>query len=77
MYATIVYNYQHQITLSLLHSQLEPKRGNEKSIMQCAYEYQNTVQYLCAINRVRMLHNVVRLVDICQANGSGMDLRYL
>ena len=65
MYATIAYTYQHQITLSLLHGKLEHKKGNDKSIMQCAYEYQNTVPDLRAINRFRMLNNVVSLADIC------------
>ena len=47
MYATIAYNKQNDIQLSLPHEQLTPKRENDKAIMQCAYELFTGTSELC------------------------------
>ena len=77
MYATTEYNYEHTIKLSLPHGHLKPHRVHDKSIMQCALELFEDVFELRSVNRVRMFHNVVSLVEISLANGRGLDHKYL
>ena len=38
IYTTILYNNKYEILSSLLHGQLESKRGNDKSIIQCTFK---------------------------------------
>ena len=71
LYATIAYTKEHDILLSIPHGQLEPKRNNDKEIMQCALDLFDNQSDLKAINRVRILHQVVSLADICSADGCG------
>ena len=77
LYATIKYNSDNDIELSLPHGYLHPQRGNDKAIMQCAIEFFDSVSELRAVNRVRVQKNVVSLADISLSNGSGLDKRFL
>ena len=45
--------------------------------MSVAAQYTTTTTELRAINRVRMLFNVIHLSDITMANGIGMDQQFL
>ena len=77
MYATIAYNKENNITLSISHGQLKPKREKDKEIMQCAMDFCKKDADLKVINRVRMVHQVVSLADISLADGSGLDKKYM
>ena len=77
MYATIEYNYEHTIKISLPHGQLKPHRAHDKPIMQCALDLFEDVYELRSVNRVRMVHNVFSLTEISLANRRGLDHRYL
>ena len=71
MYATIAYNNEHNISLSIPHGKLDAKRTNDREIMKCALDFCDKQSDLKAINRVRMLHQVVSLADISSVDGSG------
>ena len=45
--------------------------------MQCALDFCDKPSDIKAINRVRMLHQVVSLADISFADGSGLEIKYL
>ena len=77
MYATIAYNNEHNISLSIPHGKLDAKRTNDREIMKCALDFCDKQSDLKAINRVRMLHQVVSLADISSADGSGLEIKYL
>ena len=59
--------------MSIPHGKLEPKRENDKESMHCALEFCDKHSELKAINRVRMLHQVVSLADISFADGGGLE----
>ena len=66
-----------QIKLNIPHSTLQPQRKNDQSIMSLATQYSTSTTTLRAINRVRMLHEVVHLSDITTANGKTLDTAFL
>ena len=77
MYATIAYNHSHNISISISHDSLSPQRVHDQSLMSIASTYTKNTTELRAINRVRMLHNVIHLSDITMANGRSIEIQFL
>ena len=77
LFATICYNFKHNIQISSQHAELEPSRVNDKSIMSCALTLFSNSTDLKAINRVRCQFGVVHVSEIIQADGRRLDSRYL
>ena len=77
LFATIKYNYDHNITLHVKHSTLEPQRCNDHSIMSLAMHFSTNASDLRSINRVRMQLNIIHLSDITTANGIGLEKGFL
>jgi len=73
LYSVCSFNNEHEISLSIGHAQLHPKRINDRALMEMASEFLQSTSELRAFNRVRMLHNVVSLADITSANGKKID----
>ena len=66
-----------EIMINVPHFNLGPQRKNDKAIMELATRYSKSTTILRAINRVRMLHEVVHLSDITTANGKTLDTAFL
>jgi len=73
LYSVCAFNNEKEISLAIHHAQLHPKRVHDRPLMEVAAEFLTSSSDLRAFNRVRMLHNVVSLVDITSANGRHVD----
>lgn len=77
IYHTLAFNHQHHIHLNLPHTELKPARQNDRAIMEIASHVFKDTNELKAINKVRMLHEVIHLSDITSANGRSLDPAFL
>ena len=68
---------EENIKIHVPHFQLEPKREHDRSLMDLAHQFSQSTTILRAINRVRMLHEVIHLSDITTANGKTLDTAFL
>ena len=73
IYHVCEFNYAHEIRLNIEHAELKPRREGDRSIMAEVYRYFNSAADLRAINRVRMRHGVVNIIDITAADGRKLD----
>ena len=69
--------HDNKISIHLPHTQLHPQRINDRAIMDMATQFSTQASVLKAINRVRMLHEIVHLSDITTANGKQLDPAFL
>ena len=77
LFHTLKFNHDNGIELNIDHFQLKAQRTNDRAIMDLAMEYTNDHSTLQAINRIRMIHEVVHLSDITTANGQRVDPAFL
>ena len=77
IFHTLKFNDSHQIQLNIPHQQLQPERENDRSLMELANHVFSKASDLKAINKVRMLHEVIHLSDITTANGRSLDPAFL
>ena len=70
LFHTIAFNQKHNIQLHIKHEMIQPRRTKDKSLMDLAYNYSKISTTLKAINRVRMLHEIIHLNDVTTANGA-------
>ena len=77
IFHTLDFNYEHEIKINLPHTTLEPARLNDRALMDLARHAFSTGRELKAINKVRMLHEVIHLSDITTANGRSLDPAFL
>ena len=72
------FNADHHITIDVAHSCLSPRKVGDKSIMAAIYPFlRNSKKDMRAFNRVRMLHGIIHLSDLTQANGRDLDHIFL
>ena len=77
VFATIDYNHLHNISINICHDTLCSQQVNDQSLMSLAAKYTTNTTELRAINRVRMLFNVIHLSDVTMANDISMDQQFL
>ena len=77
IFHTVQFNHDTNIDINISHTQLLPQRTNDKSIMELALQFTTNPKELKAINRVRMLHEVIHLSNITMANGLRIDPAFL
>ena len=73
IYHILSYNASNEIRLHIPHTELCPKRAQDKSIMQLALLHFSSSTDLKAIQRVRMYLGIVCLSDICSMNGKHLE----
>ena len=72
------FNADHHITIDVAHACLSPRKVGDKSIMAAIYPFlRNSKKDMRAFNRVRMLHGIIHLSDLTQANGRDLDHIFL
>ena len=72
------FNADHHITIDVAHACLSPHKVGDKSIMAAIYPFfMNSKKDMKAFNRVRMLHGIIHLSDLTQANGRDLDRIFL
>jgi hypothetical protein len=77
IFHTYKFQADNDIVLNIKHQTLAPKRVNDKAIMDLATNFTSSATELRAINRVRMLHEVIHLSDLTTANGTSLDPAFL
>ena len=77
IFHTIKFNFQNNIKINTPHMELQPRRQNDKAIMDLAHRYTQDSKTLKAINRIRMIHEITHLSDITTANGKYLDPAFL
>ena len=71
------FNNDHEIRVNVSHATLKPKRLHDIALMDVFQRHFDSKSELRAINRVRMLHKVVSLSDICTADEARLDTSFL
>ena len=69
--------HDNKINMYLPHTNLGPQRTNDKAIMDIALRYSTNKDILTALNRVRMIHEIIHLSDITTADGKHLDPAFL
>ena len=77
IFHTIKYNHDRGIQLNIEHTYIKPQRMHDKALMDLAFQFTTEPRKLKAINRVRILHEVIHLSDITTANGTRIDPAFL
>ena len=77
IFHTIKYNHDRGIQLNIEHTYIKPQRMHDKALMDLAFQFTTEPKRLKAINRVRILHEVIHLSDITTANGTRIDPAFL
>ena len=70
-YCDIMLNTTLQLLIS--HGTNEPRRQNDRAIMDLVLSTFQSVTELKVINRVRVMHGVITLSNISTANGQHID----